>query len=67
MDIDAQVINSVAFNISQLPLEKEELEVVTMILEGLDFKDMSGTCFINLQIYVTLTTAYCHFRLQSGG
>ncbi|PIL32602.1 hypothetical protein GSI_05305 [Ganoderma sinense ZZ0214-1] len=41
MDIDPIVMNSVEFKVSDLALDKEELGVVTMLLEDLDFKDMS--------------------------
>ena len=66
MDVNRKVINSVEFKVSDLPLGKEELEVVTMLLEGLDFKDMSCNSFTVLpHVYITPTLTYCYYSRSS--
>ena len=52
MDIDEveNVLVPVEFNTSNLGLESEELEELTMILNTLNFKDVSGIGFITILI-----------------
>ncbi len=52
MDIDEveNVLVPVEFNTSNLELESEELEVLSMILNTLEFKDMSGIGSITISI-----------------
>ena len=52
MDVDEveNVLVPVEFNTSNLGLESEELEVLTLLLNTLEFKDVSGIGFMTISI-----------------